>query len=62
METDAYCLPQKKIPKVLTEQDVNNYSITDVVYPLPGKQSVYPENEIKDLYRKFMGRTRIWYR
>lgn len=46
---------QKKIPKVLTEEDLENYSITDVVYPLPGRQSVYPENEMKDLYRQFMG-------
>jgi hypothetical protein len=30
--------------------------MTDVVYPLPGKQTVYPENEIKELYRKFMGK------
>ncbi|GAA5811004.1 hypothetical protein MFLAVUS_004433 [Mucor flavus] len=44
----------KKIPKVLTEEDLENYSITDVVYPLPGKQTVYPENEMKELYVKFM--------
>lgn len=43
------------MPKILTAEDVENYSITDVVYPLPGKKSVYPDNEIKELYRKFMG-------
>ncbi|KAG2212659.1 hypothetical protein INT47_000636 [Mucor saturninus] len=44
----------KKIPKVLTEEDLENYTIADVVYPLPGRQTVYPENEIKGLYEKFM--------
>ncbi|KAL7317776.1 multisubstrate pseudouridine synthase 7 [Mucor circinelloides] len=44
----------RQVPKILTAEDVENYSITDVVYPLPGKKSVYPDNEIKELYRKFM--------
>ncbi|KAI9469723.1 MAG: pseudouridine synthase [Benjaminiella poitrasii] len=44
----------RKVPKVLTEKDLDKYSIEDVVYPLPGKSTVYPENEIKELYRKFM--------
>ncbi|KAG0743702.1 hypothetical protein G6F57_007998 [Rhizopus arrhizus] len=44
----------RKVPKVLTEEDVDNYSIEDVVYPLPGRLSVYPENEIKKLYVEIM--------
>lgn len=43
---------------MLTEEDVNNYTIDDVVYPLPGKLSVYPENEMKDLYKQILGT--IW--
>ncbi|KAI7907261.1 pseudouridine synthase [Cokeromyces recurvatus] len=44
----------RKVPKVLTEEDLDKYSIEDVVYPLPGRSTLYPENEIKELYRKFM--------
>jgi tRNA pseudouridine13 synthase len=44
------------VPKVLTEQDVNDYTIEDVVYPLPGRTSVYPDNVVKDFYRDFMGK------
>ncbi|KAG1447865.1 hypothetical protein G6F56_009121 [Rhizopus delemar] len=47
-------LLNRKVPKVLTEEDVNNYTIDDVVYPLPGKLSVYPENEMKDLYKQIL--------
>ncbi|KAI8647380.1 pseudouridine synthase [Parasitella parasitica] len=49
----------RKVPKVLTAQDLESYSIADVVYPLPGKKSVYPDNEIKELYRKFMAQDGI---
>ncbi|KAI9260830.1 pseudouridine synthase [Sporodiniella umbellata] len=44
----------RKVPKVLTEQDVNDYTIDDVVYPLPGTQSVYPENEMKSIYERVL--------
>ncbi|KAI8881358.1 tRNA pseudouridine synthase D [Backusella circina FSU 941] len=44
----------RKVPKILTEQDVNDYTIEDVVYPLPGRASVYPDNVVKDFYRDFM--------
>ena len=47
------------MPKILTEEDVDKYSILDVVYPLPGKLSVYPENEMKEVYRAIMGKIRI---
>lgn len=45
---------------MLTEEDVDNYSIEDVVYPLPGRLSVYPENEIKKLYVEIMGKIIEW--
>ena len=41
---------------MLTEENIGNYSITDVVYPLPGRQTVYPENEMKSLYVELMGK------
>ncbi|KAI8991489.1 pseudouridine synthase [Mycotypha africana] len=45
---------ERKIPKVLTEDDIQLYTIQDVVYPLPGRSTVYPENQMKDIYIKFM--------
>lgn len=47
------------MPKILTEEDIDKYSILDIVYPLPGKLSVYPENEMKEVYRAVMGKIRI---
>lgn len=47
------------MPYILKEEDLEKYSIEDVVYPIPGKQSVYPENEIKNLYIEFMGKSII---
>ncbi|KAI8366468.1 pseudouridine synthase [Choanephora cucurbitarum] len=44
----------RKVPKILTAEDLDDYSIFDVVYPLPGRRTVYPENEIKEIYRKFL--------
>ncbi|CEG83732.1 hypothetical protein RMATCC62417_17608 [Rhizopus microsporus] len=44
----------RKVPKILTEEDIDKYSILDIVYPLPGKLSVYPENEMKEVYRAVM--------
>lgn len=40
--------------KVLTEADLDNYSISDIILPTPGIDVEYPQNECKDAYLKFM--------
>lgn len=40
--------------KILCEEDLGNYSIFDVVLPLPGFDIKYPENQIKDWYREIL--------
>jgi tRNA pseudouridine13 synthase len=43
-------------PKVvtLTESNVNNYNIFDVVMPLPGTDVAYPGGELGERYRNFL--------
>ncbi|KAI8139253.1 pseudouridine synthase [Fennellomyces sp. T-0311] len=45
---------QRKMPKVLTAEDLESYTIEDVVYPVPGHRSVYPENEMGQVYEKLL--------
>ncbi|KAG8860947.1 hypothetical protein FRB91_000143 [Serendipita sp. 411] len=40
--------------KVLTEDDVNQYTIYDVLMPLPGTDVAYPGGELGELYRQFL--------
>ncbi|RIA96010.1 pseudouridine synthase [Glomus cerebriforme] len=40
--------------KVLTEEDLKNYSIFDVVLPLPGYSVIYPDNNIFEKYKELM--------
>ncbi|GJJ69952.1 tRNA pseudouridine13 synthase [Entomortierella parvispora] len=42
--------------KVLTAEDVDNYSIYDVILPLPGYDVIYPKHAIGDLYKEFMAK------
>lgn len=37
--------------KILSEEDIEKYSINDVVLPLPGFDVKYPENIVKDWYK-----------
>lgn len=45
-----------KTPAVfpLTEETVHQYTIYDVVLPLPGYTVTYPEGQISDLYRRML--------
>ncbi|KAI9317286.1 pseudouridine synthase [Dichotomocladium elegans] len=45
---------ERKIPKVLEEHELDQYSIDDIVYPLPGHRTVYPANEMGDLYKEIL--------
>uniref|UniRef100_H0WGF9 Pseudouridylate synthase 7 homolog n=1 Tax=Otolemur garnettii TaxID=30611 RepID=H0WGF9_OTOGA len=38
----------------IEEEDVNNYSIHDVVMPLPGFDVIYPKHKIRDAYREML--------
>ncbi|KAF9116748.1 multisubstrate pseudouridine synthase 7 [Mortierella sp. AM989] len=40
--------------KVLTEQDVDQYTIYDVVLPLPGHDVIYPTHAIGEKYKELM--------
>ncbi|KAF2882212.1 hypothetical protein ILUMI_23954 [Ignelater luminosus] len=40
--------------KILSEDDLNNYTIYDIVLPLPGYDVQYPENEVKDWYKELL--------
>ncbi|CAO3639272.1 unnamed protein product [Cunninghamella blakesleeana] len=49
----------RKVPLILTEDNIKSYTIRDVVYPLPGVHTVYPQNEIGELYKKYMDEDKI---
>ena len=48
--------PSRTPVTVLTEEHIKSgqYTIHDVVFPLPGYDVVYPENDMKDHYRQIM--------
>jgi tRNA pseudouridine13 synthase len=47
----AYVAPSIKI---LTEEDAHQYSIFDVIMPLPGRDVDYPGGTLGELYREFL--------
>ena len=42
--------------KVLTEADLDKYSIFDVIMPLPGKDVDFPGGSLGERYREFLRR------
>jgi tRNA pseudouridine13 synthase len=40
--------------KVLTAEDIDNYSIFDVIMPLPGKDVDYPGGKLGEMYKAFL--------
>jgi tRNA pseudouridine13 synthase len=40
--------------KTLTEEDVDKYSIFDVVMPLPGNDVAFPEGVLGEKYRGYL--------
>ena len=48
--------PSRTSVTVLTEEHIKNgqYTIHDVVLPLPGYDVVYPDNDMKDHYRQIV--------
>lgn len=50
--------PSRTTVTVLTEEHLKSgqFTIHDVVLPLPGYDVVYPDNELKDHYRQIMAK------
>ncbi|KAL6924486.1 hypothetical protein FSST1_001760 [Fusarium sambucinum] len=48
--------PVRARPLTAEEAASGNYTIFDIVLPTPGYDVVYPENDIGEFYREFMGR------
>lgn len=46
---------QKQQVKVVTEEDLEKYTIFDVVLPQPGYDVTYPANATFAVYEKIMG-------
>ena len=42
--------------KVLTAEDVDKYSIFDIVMPLPGKDVAFPGGELGEKYKEYLHR------
>ncbi|GIY92393.1 pseudouridylate synthase 7 homolog, partial [Caerostris extrusa] len=42
------------IVKVISEDEIDKYDISDVLLPLPGHSIVFPDNETKDWYDEFL--------
>ena len=40
--------------KTLTEEDVDQYTIFDVIMPLPGRDVAYPGGALGERYREFL--------
>ncbi|KAI8384851.1 pseudouridine synthase [Radiomyces spectabilis] len=44
----------RKMPKILKESELEDYTIDDVVYPLPGSKTKYPKNEMGQFYKELL--------
>ena len=58
-ETDELCVPptQRKAftePAIVTEENIDTYTIHDVVLPLAGYDVQYPQNDIGELYKTWL--------
>jgi tRNA pseudouridine13 synthase len=55
--SDSVIVKGKQIVKVLdSESDLSNYSLQDLVLPLPGHDICYPDNDMKKEYQEFMAK------
>jgi len=45
---------EKPTPILVTESNIKDFGLKDVVLPLPGCKIIYPENEVKTWYEKML--------
>lgn len=45
---------KKKKVKILSAEDLQDYSIYEIVLPMPGYDITYPENVVKDWYKDML--------
>jgi len=48
-----------RVPTHVTQDTLESYKMHDVVLPLPGTDSKYPDNTMKDLYSQYMAQLGI---
>lgn len=57
-EAKKHAIDDRRDPKanvkILTEEDLPNYTIYDIVLPMPGFGVQYPHNVIRDWYRELL--------
>jgi len=44
----------KERPDIITSDNIDQYTIYDVVLPMPGHDIIYPNNDIKDYYEELL--------
>ncbi|OUM59091.1 hypothetical protein PIROE2DRAFT_15476 [Piromyces sp. E2] len=44
----------KERPDIVTSDNIDKYTIYDVVLPMPGHDIIYPDNDIKDYYEELL--------
>lgn len=53
-EDDSQTVVNRQEVKILTADDLENYTIYDLVLPLPGFDVKYPNNEVKSWYKELL--------
>ncbi|KAK6175829.1 hypothetical protein SNE40_014213 [Patella caerulea] len=57
LNTDNNCNGESKVdikPVVIDKDNIKDYSILDVVLPLPGYEMIYPTNNVGELYKELL--------
>jgi len=44
----------KEKPEIITKENIDKYTIYDIVLPMPGHDIIYPDNDIKEYYENLL--------